>query len=153
MAKIPDRMKRRGREPNQEFPHSESLFFRFRNADRDTSEGFNYFHLRLPEQSFNREHPDGFWSDVLLPNYNGWGVGAVFVRDVPTPIERTGNVKNPPAPLDILPWHQPEEENFYHAVLKVFCAGKEQKKVSPTYKTYWRIEITQVIRILKEPDL
>jgi hypothetical protein len=155
MADLPERLYRRGRSDDQEFEPSEELYHR-------CTEGSTYEDpvqpnlwrlkpsaLRSPDFSVNRQkysQPE----DVLLPNYQGWGVVSFTVGDVPASIASQGQVV-----FDFRVEHVPDEDNYAHSEVRTFRGGQRvlaSSKVPETVKSLFRQRLSERTRVIIHPE-
>lgn len=122
MAEIPERLKRRGREADQEFSLGERLFRRVTPRHPLDSEGFVLPPgVPLPDLSVNREkysEPE----DVLIGYPDAIGVAAAVVGDIPAEIEG----------YEFRAVHDPEEDNYSHTEIRTFRNEKRVRRKPPS---------------------
>lgn len=133
---------------------TERLFLRCQRewvADDGTIKPAN---IHFPDQSVNREKYSRL-CDVLLPDGPDtlkWvyqGVASLAVKDVPKQMTSAGNVV-----FDFTVEHDPLDDNFGHAELRVYKSGKREKnkgKINSEVKKAYRTEVGLRTRVVFWP--
>jgi hypothetical protein len=154
MADLPERLYRRGRPDDQEFEPTEELYHRckegstYEDPAQPSAWRLKPSALRSPDFSVNRQkysQPE----DVLLPTYQGWGVAAFAVGDVPASISSPGQVG-----FEFRVEHVPEEENYAHSEIRTYRGERRilaSSKVPDTVKSLFRQRLSERSRIIIHP--
>lgn len=145
---IPERLLRQGRIVDRQFDSSERLYHRCQLRHID-SERLLPEAIRFPNFSVNRSkysEPE----DVLLPNYQDWGIAAFEVIDIPESQSTDTNTE--------YSWrveHDPLDENYAHSEVRTFknSVYTENLKVPTTIKKEFRQILSDRARVIHKPRI
>lgn len=153
-SKIPERLKRRGRPAEQQFEPDEALYKRCRKVDVDEGH-LAAESIRFPDFSVNRaKYSDP--EDVLLPDYEGWGVAEFQVKDVPARVPMEELTQPPAVEYTFSVVHDPLDDNYSHTEVRALKDGVYRKKLKITHqgvKQWFRVRISQASRVIRDPDV
>ncbi len=147
MPERPDRMRRNGRQEDQEFQATEKLFRRYSRAHYMNGQFSNTGFAFNSPQSVNRqkysEPTDILFSET--DEFANWGVLSFKVEDLPTSLP----LENPR--YTFFPKHVPMEDNFAHS--EVWSDAKPPTgayvKPSPSVRKLLRTVLSQKIVVEK----
>jgi len=141
-------MYRKGRPVDSEFEPSEDLYYRCQ-AQHITDSRLLPTALRFPDFSVNRAKYS-LPEDVLIPDYQTWGIAAFRVEDIPSEQKSDANTT--------YTWevvHDPNEDNYAYSEVRTYKNGHYAKNldVSKTVKKIFRQILGDRARIVKCPDI
>jgi hypothetical protein len=144
----PERMYRKGRSVDPEFEPSEDLYYRCQSQHVAESRLLPTA-LRFPDFSVNRAKYS-LPEDVLIPDYQTWGIAAFKVEDIPS--GRTSDI-NTTYTWQVV--HDPNEDNYAHSEVRTYKNKYYAKNldVSKIIKKEFRQIVSDRARIIKQPEV
>lgn len=136
----PEQMYRCGRAIDPIFDEEEILYVRCLSDDVQ-GERLNPAAIKFPDWSVNRSkysEPE----DVLIPNYQEYGVAAFKVKNIPKTLSS-------PAPGNILSEfkieHVPEEDNYAHSEVRTYKNGHHDRSIGKKLNSQVKKEFRQLL--------
>jgi hypothetical protein len=144
----PGRMYRQDRLVDPEFAPSEDLYYRCQ-AQHVAESRLLPTALRFPDFSVNRAKYS-LPEDVLIPDYQTWGIAAFQVKDIPPDQKSDASTTYTWGVI-----HDPNVDNYAHSEIRTYKNGYYAKNldVSKTVKKAFRQILSDRARIIKQPDM
>ena len=147
MPDIPDQLRTGDRAPDNQFGQDELLFVRCL-SDQVDGEHLLPAGIKFPDWSTNRERYSEP-QDVLLPNFERWGIAGFKVSAVPARLQ-TGESKE----YTFAAIHEPVPDNYAHTEVRAFKDGAHDRdlKVPTLIKKEFRTRLSALTSIIKKPE-
>jgi hypothetical protein len=150
MADVPDEMLTKERKLDRHFADTEELFRRFAPENLEGAR-IAVDAIELPDMSMNRsKFGPADWL-LLDEGFDGWGVFAVKVGDIPKELLHVGLFL-----YTFEPRHVPLKSNYPHSEIWAFVAGKHidlknEHLLDPNVHQRWRQLLVWKTRIAIQP--
>jgi hypothetical protein len=150
MNELPEGMLAKGRKPVQDFTDDEKLYRAFPPDCLDGT-ALEIDALELPDMSVNRgKFGPPEWM-LLLDVFNGFGVAAFCVGDIPKELLHRGVER-----FTSRPFHSPTPQNYPHSEIRMFNGYghhiNAKDCLDPDLDLRWRERLLQRIRVIIRPD-
>jgi hypothetical protein len=150
MPELPCDMLRRGRQPDNDFADSEELYRAF-GAGELEGDRLAMDAIELPDLSVNRGKYGPAHCLLTLDRFQGCGVAACTVGDIPAELEHLGRFH-----YYFRVAHDPTENNWPHSVIQAFDENQQhiQDKdlLDPDLHLRWRNRLRQRLRVRIRPE-